>query len=144
MRTNQYWDLILSRILCRSYQGKHCNNTKNLLFFYLLFFQNSSIKAIKKNSPVKFFHYSLLLILYVGPALLHRLYGVAASSRQGDQNDDKRKIEAENSRTEKYHPRTLLFSGPPQVRWRVASQSFDSSQTAVKPVLSARSITHGE
>ena len=82
--------------------------------------------------------------MYVGPALLHRLYGVAASSRQGDQNDAKRKIEAENSRTEKYHPRTLLFSGPPQVRWRVASQSFDSSQTAVKPVLSARSITHGE
>lgn len=69
---------------------------------------------------------------------------MAASSRQGDQNDDKRKVEAENSRIEKYHPRTLLFSGSPQVRLRVASQSFDSSQTAVKPVLSARSITHGK
>ncbi|XP_078360674.1 GREB1-like protein isoform X2 [Oculina patagonica] len=55
-----------------------------------------------------------------GPALLHRLYGMAASTRQdtsaGETGvDSSSRNGAEPARTEKYHPRSILFSGPPQV-----------------------------
>lgn len=56
-----------------------------------------------------------------GAALLHRLYGMAASPRQDSINGEavvhssSSRDEAEPARAERYHPRSILFSGPPQV-----------------------------
>ena len=50
---------------------------------------------------------------------MHRLYGMAANARQdtGETGADSsnNRSEPEKSGAEKYHPRTILFSGPPQV-----------------------------
>lgn len=55
----------------------------------------------------------------IGPALLHHLYGMAASTRQdantGENGTENNRNEQEKPRADKYHPRIVLFSGPPQV-----------------------------
>lgn len=55
----------------------------------------------------------------VGPTLLHRAYDVTPNSRQstiaGEAGSEGNGKEQEKPAAEKYHPRSILFSGPPQV-----------------------------
>ena len=54
-----------------------------------------------------------------GPTLLHRAYDVTPNSRQstiaGETGSEGNGKEQEKPAAEKYHPRSILFSGPPQV-----------------------------
>ena len=69
---------------------------------------------------------------------------MAASSRQdtstGETSIDSSssRDEAESSRTEKYHPRSILFSGPPQVL-----QSAVKGRSIIISTFSSRLLTNG-
>ena len=89
-----------------------------------------------KNVAVNF----PLLVLPLGAALLHRLYGMAASPRQDSINGEavvhssSSRDEAEPARAERYHPRSILFSGPPQVMLSTLhKQRAGSSRTRASP-----------